>query len=621
MPGETNRVAGCTPRRSPSTRIAWHGGCGRARGMDRQAVESGDDSSSGQADSQPRAAARRPSRYLRIKRRVRQAALILAGMWGFGLRLGGAVTATILLVLLVLEVTANQTEIQPIAVPKSLDESGLTSEVAARRLRDEIAVLTETAASGGAEAPAIAMHGDAPDVVVPTVGVSVASLVSFVQHFLGVRLRNTIDGELVGTDQSLVLVLRLNGQLIFRSKPQAADKLAQLWADGADAVMREVRPYQAAMALYARDPKAATDLANDIVQRYRKDDENGAWARLLIGLREVDLWQYSAAAREFTSVARMADRASLPPPLSWFGAPPPYAWVAHHDLGLTLLYQGQTSAAMEELREALRLKPDESFAHNVLGLAMRQLSMHAEAERQMSQARAIFDRKFAGLADETAHGPGSARLHVFYGIMLELQSRLDTALAQFRWAAELDPDGDYPQRAWCYGLIAVHRYDEAADKCAVAAAKAPETAANQIALAEALWLRNDLQQKDRERARRSADEAIRLAPEMPSYRVQLGNMLLIETQYTGTADAYRVAVALASEQPLAYAGLINALRREAEAADSDASRTPLLAEACRVLDEGLQHVPPTAPSRDLMTTAGLLLTASAGCTTPTPPGH
>jgi len=136
-----------------------------------------------------------------------------------------------------------------------------------------------------------------------------------------------------------------------------------------------------------------------------------------------------------------------------------------------------------------------------------------------------------------------------------------------------------------------------------------------------LWLRNDLQQKDRERARRSADEAIRLAPEMPSYRVQLGNMLLIETQYTGTADAYRVAVALASEQPLAYAGLINALRREAEAADSDASRTPLLAEACRVLDEGLQHVPPTAPSRDLMTTAGLLLTASAGCTTPTPPGH
>ena len=71
-------------------------------------------------------AGRRPFalRYLRIKRRARRFFLILKGLFGLGLSLAGATAGVVLLVLLGVELTRHQIEIQPIAVPKFLAEAG-----------------------------------------------------------------------------------------------------------------------------------------------------------------------------------------------------------------------------------------------------------------------------------------------------------------------------------------------------------------------------------------------------------------------------------------------------------------------------------------------------------------
>src|SRR5437660_2666473 len=61
-------------------------------------------------------------RYLRFTRRARRLSLIVTGLFGLGLRLSGAGVGIIFVILLGLEVTRHQVEIQPIAMPKPLAE-------------------------------------------------------------------------------------------------------------------------------------------------------------------------------------------------------------------------------------------------------------------------------------------------------------------------------------------------------------------------------------------------------------------------------------------------------------------------------------------------------------------
>ena len=63
-------------------------------------------------------------RYLRFTRRARRLSLIVTGLFGLGLRLSGAGVGIIFVILLGLEVTRHQVEIQPIAMPKPLAEAG-----------------------------------------------------------------------------------------------------------------------------------------------------------------------------------------------------------------------------------------------------------------------------------------------------------------------------------------------------------------------------------------------------------------------------------------------------------------------------------------------------------------
>jgi tetratricopeptide (TPR) repeat protein len=48
----------------------------------------------------------------------------------------------------------------------------------------------------------------------------------------------------------------------------------------------------------------------------------------------------------------------------------PACWLAHNNLGNTLLKKGQTEAAISQLQEAIRLKPDYAEAYNNLGNAL-----------------------------------------------------------------------------------------------------------------------------------------------------------------------------------------------------------------------------------------------------------
>jgi len=495
-------------------------------------------------------------RYLRIKRRLRQLSLILKGLVGLALRFSGAAAGVALLILLGLEVTRHQVEIQPIAMPKSLIEAGYSPEVVARRLQDALDRLADAATTAGGKALPISMHGEAPEIVVPTVGVSLSTVATYLQRFLGYSPRTRITGEFTLSDPGVRLLLRLDGQVIFLfSTP--ADHIDDIWPKAADAVMREISPYRAALALYDSDPDEAIRLAESIIRRYPPGDENVAWARLIRGVRHFDALQYSAAEQEFRRVLRQEGGTSWASFWTPFSAPASYAEPAHFYLGMTLLSVGKTEVAYEEFSRAISLDPNDPGAHHGLGMTLTVLKRQADAAAEYDAVRRIYYNIFAGSADVRAHGPVSAPTHISFGNALFQQERNDYALEQFRWAVALDPGSDYGHRSVCDAQVTAKRLDEALSECRLAVKYAPKRVENHLSLAAVL-----LEKKDLEGARQTGQDALRLAPKSPLVQEMLGRIYKLAGEQDKALAAYREASRLAPEVAAYQAEIGGILRKE-----------------------------------------------------------
>ena len=531
-------------------------------------------------------------RYLRFTRRARRLSLIVTGLFGLGLRLSGAGVGIIFVILLGLEVTRHQVEIQPIAMPKPLAEAGYSPEVAARRLRDALDRLADAAATAGGRALAISMHGEAPEIVVPTVGVSLSTVATYLQRFLGYSPRTAITGEFTLSDPGVRLLLRLDGQVIFRSSAPT-DHIDDIWLKAADAVMREISPYRAALALYDSDPDEAIRFASSIIRRYPPGDENVAWARLIRGARHIDFMQYSAAEKEFREVLLHAEGTSLASSSMPFSAPASYTEPAHFYLGTALLGLGKTEAAHEEFRRAVVLDPSDPGAHHQLGMTLMTLRRQREAAAEFDVVQRLFYDIFAGSTDIRGHGLVSAPTHISFGNALSQQQRNANALEQFRWAAALDPENDYAHRSLCDAHSAASRLDEALSECRLAVKYAPKRVENHLSLAAVLLEQHDLEgagqtgqdalrlapkspfvhemlgrifqaADDHEKAVAEYREAARLAPEVANFHTELGNAFYGGKKFADATEAYRQAVKLSPEDAMLHGNLAGALAKKGE---------------------------------------------------------
>jgi hypothetical protein len=101
----------------------------------------------------------------------------------------GVATFSILVVLGIIAAVLHgiwdqRTRIEAISVPKSFADSGYTPEVASQRLRDALLDYTKKANSS-MHSPAIALHGELKDIIVPKIDLSLDSLISTVRNFFG----------------------------------------------------------------------------------------------------------------------------------------------------------------------------------------------------------------------------------------------------------------------------------------------------------------------------------------------------------------------------------------------------------------------------------------------------
>jgi hypothetical protein len=104
--------------------------------------------------------------------------------------------------------------IKAISVPKSLTDDGYTPEVASERLRDALNAYVVT--SRTQKLIHIWLGTDQPDIVVPTVGLSIDTIASWIRTLLKLDPPNYLSGEITTVAGKLWLRLRLKDKEIYQ---------------------------------------------------------------------------------------------------------------------------------------------------------------------------------------------------------------------------------------------------------------------------------------------------------------------------------------------------------------------------------------------------------------------
>ncbi|MGD0434514.1 MAG: hypothetical protein ABSA58_25820 [Acetobacteraceae bacterium] len=271
---------------------------------------------------------------------LQRAWLVLSG---FTLGLSGLVAVSIVVMLLIPELTRRTVSIEPIAVPKELLENGYSPDVASRRLRDALARFVMRA-NASVKGPEIALRGDVPDIVVPTVGLPLDSLATVIRELLGIKGHQRIAGEFTMADGLLWLRLRLDGRQIYSSEaggpPAHPDELL---AAAVPPVFREVQPIVAAAYWhgYAKDSDRALNIVQKIIDVPGPPDDSVVQAYNLRSWIAMERRNYPEA------LAAAADAIKIDPRSA----------DTHNTMGGIFWNQHKLDAALAEFRTVARLDP------------------------------------------------------------------------------------------------------------------------------------------------------------------------------------------------------------------------------------------------------------------------
>jgi tetratricopeptide (TPR) repeat protein len=377
-----------------------------------------------------------------------QATNFFQSLYSFFTKLPWIAAIVVVAAILIRGLTEHVTVIHALSVPETLQTKGFTPEVAGHRLRDALADYVRSAKTH-MRSPDIALHDELPDIVVPSVGISLDAVMSTIRTLLRSTRSRTISGEFITEGNELLLRLRLNGQQIYATKKGTGlidpDDLLKL---AAASVLYELKPYIVATSVKANDPDAALDMIEDITTRLEKTDENVAWAYNLRGGIMEERQDYASAVDALNTALTLN----------------PNLVVAHVNLGLVYVDQGLTEKGIDEYNKALKIEPKYAMAHNNLGSAL--LTLHKDKEAMAEYKEAIkADSNFALphqnianlLRDSGQHDaamaeyrnavkvdPDDVGAHDALGIALHAALQDDKAMAEFQEALRLNPKSKFP---------------------------------------------------------------------------------------------------------------------------------------------------------------------------------
>ena len=206
----------------------------------------------------------------------------------------------------------------------------------------------------------------------------------------------------------------------------------------------------------------------------------------------------------------------------------PTSWAARFNLGESLLTQGKPDQGIEEIREAVRLSPEQPWLRTGLASALFTIGQTDEAEAEFRQA----------LADPL-HDVARADALVRLGVLLAKKGNLDEAIDCFRQAIELRKDNS--RAIYNYGLALSKRGDHQAgiDEVRRALAITPYDPEAQHGLGVMLSLQGKLAE-----SLVHLEQAVALHPTSAAYREDLGSTLFTSGEVERAAQQLAEAVRL-----------------------------------------------------------------------------
>jgi tetratricopeptide (TPR) repeat protein len=271
----------------------------------------------------------------------------------------------VLTIMIIREIQQDTIEVAPIQVPARLAESGLTAEVVALRLLDQIAAAERVVTSERVVRPHVELVGQKPDFNVPIAGISLRSLADIARNLLGIAPRR-VSGEIIQDEDKLKLRLRLAGQgQIADIGGFALNQIDELLAAGAPEVWRFVFP-----KLYAWHLAQTLGFETEVRERLTR--------MLLLDGLDADA-EYTVRAligRSFLRSARGQEAYAIFSPLV---ANNPSDGGFIYGRGRAQFLMGNLDAAMQDYARARQLDPGAFWVHTGVAQVMRARGDYAKA--------------------------------------------------------------------------------------------------------------------------------------------------------------------------------------------------------------------------------------------------
>jgi len=218
---------------------------------------------------------------------------------------------------------------------------------------------------------------------------------------------------------------------------------------------------------------------DDPLMRALDDLLESAEAYNVRGGRELDARNWSAAAEDFRKgLALKPSDASL-----------------RHRLGTALYESGDVAGAVEQFREVIRTSPDFAKAHFSLGVVMEAEGRHQEAIESFSNA--------------VTHDAGYLQARLQLARALARNGSAAQGLAEYRQVLERDPAMKEAVFGYAMTLVRLGRYREARDQLASAMKTYPADPMFAYALARVLAAAPDQLVRDGARAKALADTLLK----------------------------------------------------------------------------------------------------------------
>jgi tetratricopeptide (TPR) repeat protein len=261
----------------------------------------------------------------------------------------------------------------------------------------------------------------------------------------------------------------------------------------------------------------------------------------------------------------------------------PLCWLAHNNLGNTLLREGRVPEAIGHYEQALWIKPDCAEAHANWGNALLQAGMVGEAIGHYEQALRILPQN-AGVHNNLANAllqagkveeaigqyeqtlridPDYAVAHYNWGLTLMRAGRLPEAIGHYEQAVRIKPDYVEAHDEWGNALMNQGRLPEAIGHYEQALRIQPENAAVHNNLASALLQAGRIQE-----AIGHYEQAVRIQPRNAAMHNNLANALLQAGKVEEAIGQYEQALRINPDYAPAHYNLGNALLQAGKVAEA-----------------------------------------------------